>query len=150
MARTSVTPDLIKALRDAATAALPDVTVTNGLSREWNTGDYLMVGVDDPDGLKAQASDSSHEQQTNNDRDQDGRLTCVALSTNGHADQDDAMDAVYSIMGTVDMMLRSGAVTVAGVKFWQLDISDESYSQNIPDLGTSALLVFRIHFVARI
>lgn len=150
MSRASVFPDLTDALLSASTAALPDVTVTDGLAFEWNTGDYLMVGVDDPDGLKAQAGNGEQEQPTNNDRDESGDLTCAALSMNGQADQKAARNAVFGLMAAVEGLLRAGRVVVTGVKFWQLDLASFAYSQNIPDLGTSALLVFRIHYVARI
>lgn len=150
MSRPSVFPDLIDALFAASTTALPDVTVTDGLTFEWNTGDYLMIGVDDPDGLKVQAGNGEQEQVTNNDRDESGDLTCAALAANGQADQKSARDAVFAIMTAIEGLLRAGSVAVPGVKFWQLDLASFAYSQNIPNLGTSALLAFRIHYVARI
>lgn len=150
MSRPSVLPDLVDALVAACTTALTAATVTDGLAFEWNTGDYLMIGVDDPDGLKAQAGNAEQEQVTNNDRDESGDLTCAALAVNGQADQKSARDAVFGLMAAVESLLRARSVIVSGVKFWQLDLASFVYSQNIPDLGTSALLVFRIHYVARI
>lgn len=157
---SSVVPSLIDALISTATAALPNVDVYDGFGVSEDPGDFLMIGVDDPDSQAAAfSSDSSQTQATAGtprSRNQTGAITCAALSWNGNAGnagQKTARDAVYAIQAAVENALRADptlGVAPPNGQVLVLQIGDERLSQNQYDLGCDALLIFTVQFEARI
>lgn len=152
---TSVVPDLIDALVTAAGAAL-SVTVYDGIGVTDDPGDFLMVGVEDPD-LEGAAFSADVKQEwaavgTGAPRDETGEITCAALSWNGngYAGVKQARDGAYAITEAVENLLRANpSLGVAGV-LWTGFGTTSQLSQAQDAQGASALLVFRINFRARI
>lgn len=149
----SVVPALIDALFDAATAALPDVLVLDGMGATEEPGDYLMVGVDDPDSdADAFSADSQQQWASANHttRDESGVVTCAALSWNGDGDQKAARDSAYASVEALAAACRTtpdlGIPTMAWTSFG----SDTRLTQGQFDSGATALVVFQIAFRARI
>lgn len=149
----SVVPALIDALLAAAKTELPSTLVLDGFGVTDDPGDYLMIGVEDPD-LEGFAFSADARQEWANVnhlvRDESGDITCAALSWNGDGDQKAARDAVYATAGAVENLLRDNpSLGVAGV-LWTGYGSSAQLMQNQDKHGAIALLVFRINFRARI
>lgn len=159
---TSVIPLLIDALFTQATSTLTDRLVTDGYGA---TNDYnpnvLMVGVDDPDD-RASATSSDTEQSmatmgTPRSRDQQGSITCAALSWRGDTDQKAARDAAYATLAAVENLLRADPTLGVGQPGRVVcQLGDERLSQNqyaaTDDTagGVDALVIFTVNFRARI
>lgn len=150
---TSVVPAVIDALVAQATEALSDVKVYDGFGITDNPGDFLMVGVDDPDTESAANSANSQQEWPHvghSTRDETGEITLVALSWNGKADAKVARDGAYAISAAVEDLLRTDpTLGVAGVLWTSFGTSTE-LTQQQGEGGASALLVFKIAFMARI
>lgn len=109
---TSVVPALLDALVEALTTALPDVNVYDGFGLSDDPGDFLMVGVDDPDPQSSGESASSNREQmamtpTAAVYRETGTVTCAGFSWNGDADPKIARDAVYAMADALDAEVRS-------------------------------------------
>lgn len=153
---TTVIPVLIDALVTQATTALPNVNVFDGYGVTDDPGDFLMVGVEDPDATdsasSADSSQSAATMGTPRTRDETGSISCVALSWNGNADQKAARDAVFAITEAVASLCRSnpslgvaaGGLVVTGFG------ADQRLLQNQDENGTEAAVIFTISFRARI
>lgn len=153
---TSVVPALIDALVAASTTALPSVRVSDGIGATDDPGDFLMIGVEDPDIEGASFSAETRQDWasvgTNAPRDEQGEITCVAVSWNGNGPEGAkaARDGAYAISAAVENLLRdTPALGVAGL-LWTSFGSSSQLSQAQGSTGASALLVFRINFRARI
>ena len=149
----SAVPAVIDALVSAATSALPDVSVSDGYSLADEYGDYLYVGVDDPDSVNpAQSADTQHAWAHANytTHDQEGTITCAAHSWNGDADPKTARDAAYAIASTVAQILRDTPSLGIPTLLWARFGARESLSQGQGPGGASALVVFTIAFRARL
>jgi hypothetical protein len=154
---TSVVPALIDALLAQARVNLPAILVFDGAYAATDEpGDYLMVGVDDPESTGPTAADTAQEvanMGTPRDRDESGSVQCAALSWNGEWDQKAARDAVYATFAQVEDLLRAdpslglqaGGYLVAGIGR-TTKLSQGPFSEN----GLGALLTFSIDFRARI
>lgn len=150
---TSVIPALIDALVAQSTTALPSVKVYDGLAVTNDPGDFLMVGVEDPD-LESAASSATAEQSwahsTGTSRDESGEITCAALSWNGDGNLKTARDGVFAITAAVENLLRNDPdLGVAGL-LWTSFGSTVELSQGQGDMGADALVVFKVAFRARI
>lgn len=151
---TSVIPALIDALFTQATAALPDVSVHDGYGVSEDPGNFLMIGVDDPDSqVAAFTSESSQAMATfGGTREQTGSVTCAALAWNGdggNVGQKAARDAAYAIQATVEGLLRADptlGVTPSNNRPLTAEMGDERLSQNQYDAGCDALLIFTVKF----
>jgi len=152
---TSLVPDLIDALLERANAVLNSDTVRvyDGMMVTSDPGDYLMVGVDDPeaDGF-AQAADADQSwaglgAQAKN---QAGGIWCVAESRNGQGDPKTARDGAYGIVGAVEDLCRDDP-TLGGAlsSGWVSVGGDERLSQSRSG-GASARVAFRVNFQGRI
>lgn len=153
---TSVVPALIDALVTGATAALPDTRVSDGIGATDDPGDFLMVGVEDPD-LEGAAYSAEAKQDwaavgTDAPRDEQGEITCVALSWNGNGPEGakQARDGAYAIAAAVEDLLRATPALGVPQLLWTGFGSSSQLSQAQGSGGASALLVFRITFRARI
>lgn len=106
---TSVVPALIDALVTQLTAALPSVRVYDGYGVSDDPGDFLMVGVEDPESDNGEAARTDEEQiafGSTRPRQEVGAIHMAALSWNGTGDQKAARDAVYAIAAAVANALR--------------------------------------------
>jgi hypothetical protein len=154
---TSVVPALIDALVAAAVAALPSALVIDGIGNTDSAGDYLMVGVDEPDqygsGTSIQAASVEQNQMTfgaTRPRMEQGQIYISARSVNGDANQKAARDAVYAMQEALAAALRTtNDLGVTGV----MQISNGSslsLDQDQNEYGAVATLTYSIAFTAQI
>lgn len=152
---TSVVPALIDALVTAARTALPDALVSDGIGATDDPGDFLMIGVEDPDIEGASFSADTRQDWANANyttRDEQGEITCVALSWNGDGPEGAkaARDGAYAISAAVETLLRANPSLGVDGLLWTGFGSSSQLSQAQGSAGASALLVFRINFRARV
>ena len=149
MSRTSVIPDLIDALVTQATAALPEVSVTDGEATTSDLKDYLMVGVEDATQAVTTGaeSDQSWPLATPTGRDEEGGVWCAAFTTGTTTKE--ARDRAFAIAGAVQTLLRSDTrLGIPGMKL--TSYGQQRFSQWQASYGPAALLLFNISFKARI
>lgn len=152
----SVVPALIDALVAQATAALADVSVYDGYGVGDDPGDFLMIGVDDPDSQVAAFSTESSQAMASfgspHARSQAGSVTCAALSWNGNRGnvaQKSARDAAYAIQAAVESLLRADptlGIAAPNQMPLTVEMGDERLSQNQYEAGCDALLIFTVKF----
>ena len=150
---TSVVPALIDALIAAATAVLPDVTVSDCWPAELNSGDWLLFGVADPDVNRTvgATSSQSYPHVTRPARAETGEVFGVVFCAHGDDDAKGARDAAYAVLGAVETLLRdSVTLNVPGV--WKTNLSPGDYTPaRFADYGGAAVTVqFKVEFEARI
>lgn len=148
---TSIVPSLIDALITAAGTALPSVTVTDGVITGMPEGDYLFIGVDDPDVTRWQSATSDQEwaNASYTSRNETGSITCAAHSWTGDAGPKAARDAAYATAGAIQNLLRDRtSFNVPGLLF--MNYARGSLTQMQDDDGAMALLIFQLDFKARI
>ncbi len=149
---TSVIPAVIDYLVAHASVALTGVRVYDGYDSSDDPGDFLMVGVDDPESPNAAFSADSTQDwahANNTARDEMGDVTCAALSWNGIGDQKLARDAAFAITATVEVLLRADP-TLGGIVLWSSYGTTTQLTQQQSTNGVMALVVFKVHFRARI
>lgn len=148
----SVVPALFDALIAAAAAALPTTQVSDGIGNTEYPGDFLMIGISD-DGPNPSTAVRSRQKWANANgtaRDEEGDITCLAVSWNGNADPKAARDGVYATKAAVENLLRANpSLGVAGV-LWTSAGTDENLEQDQDNNGAVAYLVFTIAYRARI
>lgn len=150
---TSVIPALIDALVAAAKAALSNLLVNDGYGVTEDPGNYLMIGVDDPDRPDAALSASSQQDWAHANytaRDEEGDITCAALSWTGDTDQKVSRDAVFATTAAVENMLRANPSLGLANLLWTSYGSATQLNQWQDAEGSMALVVFQVHFRARI
>lgn len=154
-ARSSVIPDLIDALVAVGGSLMPDVTVTDGLPLEANTGAYLSIGVDDPGVTSAAVAARSTVEWAGaaliNGLNEAGEITCAAW-TRGRADADmkTSRDEAFAIHAALLAYIRTHVgLGVAGVWSTWVGGADE-FSQTQDEYGATAILRFGFYFKARI
>lgn len=151
---TSVVPALMSAIVTTAKAQLPNLIVTDGWADSDDPGDYLMIGVEDPDVDGYAESASSQQEWANANytaRDEEGDINCVALSWNGDADAGAARDAVYANVAALEDALRFNPPQGLDDVLWTSIMAAGGRLNQIQDNGGAvALLLFTIHFRARI
>lgn len=152
---TSAIPAVIDALLEQATATLPAILVLDGYGVTDDPGDFLMVGVDDPDSEVAANSADSQQSRANvgqsGDRTEDGEITCAALSWNGAAGDvgaKAARDGVFAITSALEGLLRASPDLGLGPTIWTNFGTQLELYQQQGEGGSSALVVFRIGFHA--
>ena len=151
---TSVVPALIDALTAAATAALPQVFVYDSVPVTTEPGDYLMVGVSDPDDpSESEAATVTQQQMTfgaTRPRMEEGVIHMAARSINGDSLAKVARDAVYAIQEALATAVRTtDNLGVTGVM--QIgNASDLKFMQGPTAYGAQATLLYGIAFKATI
>lgn len=149
---TSVVPALFDALIMAAIAALPGTQVSDGIGNTEYPGDFLMVGISDdgPNPSTAVRSKQAWANANGTVRDEEGDITCLAVSWNGDADPKAARDGVYATKAAVENLCRANpSLGVSGV-LWASAGTDENLEQDQDNNGAVAYLVFTIAYRARI
>jgi len=155
----SVVPALIDALVTQSRTALGSTAaVYDGYGASADPGNYLMVGVDDPD--QAQPAPSMSESQamatlgTPRSRDEEGSIPNVAYCWNGDGEngQKAARDAAYAIVEAVAALLRTDPTMGVGQPGRVVcQVGDISLDQNSAQgVGAYALITFTVAFKARI
>lgn len=150
---TSAVPALIDAMFTAFTAALTGVKVYDGFGVSDDPGDFLMIGVEDPDlegfGFSADVKqDWANANYTA--REESGDIVCAALSWNGDGNQKVARDAVYATQSAVENVLRGNPSLGVSTVLWTSFGTSAQLSQIQDHKGCAALLIFRIFFRAQI
>lgn len=150
---TSVVPALIDALVAQARTNLTDVNVFDGFGVTADPGNFLMIGVEDPDTEDAAFSADTRQAWANANytaRDESGDITCVALAWNGDGNQKSARDAVYAIATAVENFLRANPSLGLTGLLWTGFGTSSQLSQAQGEAGAAAQLIFRVEFRARI
>lgn len=152
---TSVIPALIDALVASAKNALPSqgIVVLDGYGVTEFVGNYLMIGVDDPYKPDASISASSaqdwaHANYTT--RDEEGDITCAALSYSGDANQKTARDSAFATTAAMENLLRANPTLGLANLLWTSYGTSTQLEQSQDADGSWALIVFSVHFRARI
>lgn len=150
---TSAVPFVIDALVAAATTALPNLGVYDGFGLSDTPGDFLMVGVEDPD--NADTAESANAQQSwahvgGTARDEEGDVTCCALSWNGDGDQNAARTAAYATLAALEDLLRADKTLGVATVLWTSFGTSQQLHQAQDTSGAVAWVVFQIHFRARL
>jgi hypothetical protein len=149
---TSVIPALIDALVEQAGQSLEAVLVFDGMRVTSDPGDYLMVGVDDPDAdgfAQAADADQAWAGLGAHAKNQTGGVWCVAESRNGDGDPKAARDAAYATVAAVEDLCRVDPTLAVLTGGWASVGGDERLSQSRVG-GASARVAFRVNFQARI
>ncbi len=149
---TSVVPALLDALFTLSTAALPNIVVTDGPGITSDPGDFLMVGIQDPDADVPLAAVSEEDQMawgTARPRQETGSVHLCAYSWNGDGDQKAARDAVYAIAAAVANGVRPDNLAVTGLMKVGYGTST-TFRQGQSEIGAGALLMFSVDFMAQI
>lgn len=157
MNTTSAIPDVIDALFTQCGQALPNVTVSDGFGVTDSAGEFLFIGVESPDDEDSSTSAESSQQAatfgTDRPRQEDGTITCAALSSNGNTNgQKAARDAVFALAKSVaDLCRADPALGVTGYRSLVTDYgTTQRLTQNQYDNGVDAILTFTVRFRARI
>jgi hypothetical protein len=149
----SVVPALVDALVAAAVAAVPAAKVYDGFGVSDDPGDFLMIGVDDPDGARPAQSASTQQEWAYigaTDRWETGDVTCAALSWNGDGNQKAARDAAYETAEALASALRANPSLGLSNVEWTGYGTRSDLTQTQDDSGALALLVFQVNFKALI
>lgn len=155
---TSAIPDVIDALFTLCQTNLTGVTVYDGYGSSSDPGDFLMIGVEDPNSANPANSADSRQQWANatgTARDEQGLVTCAAVSWNGDADQKAARTAAFATVAAVENLIRTD-YTLGGLSslLW-CEIGGSTgtgmvLTQATNASGALAQVVFRVHYRARI
>lgn len=149
---------LIDRLLDVFTEVLPDVMVYDGFGVSDDPGDFLMIGVEDPDAQDSATAAESEQKWAGlgaKSRDESGTITCAALSWNGNGaagGQKEARAGAKAIVDAVENVLRADPNLddiVPGL-MWTGFGTRFRLVQDQNSTGAMALAVFDIAFRARI
>ena len=156
--RSSIAADLITTLADGLQSELgTDVQVTVGLPVGLNSGDYLGIGIVDPEDAKSRSSYNSTitwaTDMTVDGFDEVGELALAAVAIRGSDDLSEPISAVYSILSDLIAWLRSkwSASDLLGIKgLWDLRVSNLDMTTYQNEFGCAAYLQIRLAFQATI
>jgi hypothetical protein len=149
---TSAVPALIDAMVATFDAAL-SANVYDGYGNSDDPGDFLMVGIDDPDSDDWADAATTKQDWANANytaRSEEGDIICAALSWNGDGNQKAARDAVYATQAAVETALRANPSLGVSSVLWTSFGTDASYRQIQGQHGAASLLIFRIFFRAQL
>lgn len=156
----SALPQAIDALVALAQTYVPSgVSVYDGEAASDDPGDFLMVGVQDPDSDTMSLSGESQQGWSSvgygsGYTDESGDITCAAVAWNGdsgNAAQKAARDDAYEIAKALAKAISIDPTLGLGDWFRGCRFGTQiTLSQMTGDSGVSALLVFQIHFDAYI
>ena len=144
--------DLIDAMVADFTAlpALANVTVCDGPSIVNDPGDYLFVGIDNPDddnGIGVSGT-QSWPLATYTYREDDGDIWLAAYADNGAGAMKPARDAATAVMEAVQDRVHANP-TLGVAQVTRLAFSDYTYRPMQTANGAAVVLLFRITFTAR-
>jgi hypothetical protein len=156
--RSSIATDLITALADGLQSELgTDVLVTVGLPVGMNSGDYLGIGIVDPEDAKSRSSFNSTitwaTDMTVDGFDEVGELSLAAVAIRGSDDLSEPIAAVNSILSDLIAWLRSKWSTsdLLGIEgLWDLRVSNLDLTTYQNESGCAAYLQIRLAFQATI
>jgi hypothetical protein len=153
---TAVVFDLVTALVNTCATALPGVSVYDGQGASDDPGNFLMIGVEDPDDPgPAEAASGSLEWAGLGHRasKENGSIACVALAwsgNTGNAAQQAVREAVRDMVGTVETTLRNDpnlGGTVPGLN-WVRYAGNFRLRQISAADGVAAVFRFDVAYIA--
>lgn len=154
---TSVVFGLIDELVTHFRDALADVMVSDGFGLSADARDFLMVGVEDPNGSEATSADVQQEWAGlgANARYEAGTVTCAALAWRGNPGdegQGEARAAAAAIVAAVENNLREDPNLGSAVPglMWVGFGTRIRLVQDQTEAGPMALVVFDIAYKAKI
>ena len=150
---TSVVFDLIGTLVTRFDAAVT-ANVYDGFGVTDDPGNYLMVGVEDPDSDRGIAAEARQDWAAigNRARYEEGTVTCVAMAWNGDGDLAAARTACKAITVEAENHLRSDpnlGGTVTGLMWTGYGTRTQLIPIQAED-GACVICVFDVAFKARI
>jgi len=152
---TSVVFDLIGTLVTGFDTALAAATVYDGYGKtDEVAGDYVMVGIEDPDSDRATSAEARQDWAGlgARARNEEGTVTCLALSWNGNDDLAQARAAVKATTGAIEDYLRAdpdlGGV-VPGLLWTGYGTRTQLIQIQATD-GACVICVFEVAFKARV
>lgn len=146
--------DLINALVDRLTLAMPSVVVYDGYpDSEDLPQQFVVVGVPNP--YDETAATSATTQQSwahanNTARNEQGDVFCVASVTDGSNNARAARTGLQAIVGAVENLLRTDYSLGVPTLLWTSYGVSTDLIQDQTKQGASAQLTFSIFFRARI
>lgn len=147
---TSRIPAVVKALRDTAQAALPDLDVRLGPPSGELPERGLFVNDTSDDEAEFRQSWAGNGARA---RNEDFDLPCLLYRDTGDNDQDTVsaeMDAVFADFATVENLLRSGDLNLGVTGFSvECEVAEGAWSQD-PSDGLVTRLRFTVHVKTRI
>lgn len=153
---TSALPEVIDALVSLSDAALSAANVIDGIGVTDDPGDYLMIGVEDPD-IEGAAFSADIEQSRatmSGARDETGTVTCCAMSWNGDssaAGQKAARDAAFATVDAVATIVRTTSPTLGVSAVLKTEFGARiTVSQAQDASGASCMVIFSVAYLARI
>jgi len=151
---TSVVPALIDALVTQARSALPNTLILDGIGNTDDPGDYLMVGVDDPDADDESGAADITQQPlafgSTRPRRETGVIHMAARSVDGASSAKTARDAVYALQEALAAVLRTtDSLGIAGVMSLG-NGANVRLLQSQTSYGATATLLYDIAFDAQI
>lgn len=153
MTTTAVYP-LLTALLSQLPPVLTGINVLDGYGLTDDPGNYLMIGVEDPDTDRATSAESAQEWNGlgAKARREAGEITCIAMAWNGTADLAAARASCKAITDAVENQLRSDpnlGGAVPGLMWVGYGTRTELIQLQAED-GACVMCVFNIAFQARI
>lgn len=155
----SVVPQAIDALVALAREDLGDLASTyDGEGASDDPGDFLMIGVEDPDSEAMSLSAETDQDwasigAASNAFQEEGTITCAAVAWTGDSGQTAqkiARDKAYAIIAALSKATSADATLGLGPWFVGRVIGHQNLSQMTHDQGVTALVVFQFRFAARL
>ena len=146
--------DVINALIAKFATVLPAVTVYDSFpDTDAPPDSYIVVGIPDPSDANAATSASSVQEwaHTNHTRrDEAGDVWCVAVAADGGNSPAAARATVRAMTDAVEAALRDDYTLGVTGLLWTSYGTSTDLQQDRTDRGAIAMLVFSVHFRARI
>lgn len=149
----SAFPAVVDALVAAVTAERPDVLVLDGEGSTDDPGDFLMVGSNNATGDGTVTSGALRQSWANANataRDEEGEVSCFALSWNGDGDPKTARDRAFSICESVASLCRDTPDLGVPQLLWTSFGATSNVSQIQTEDGALCTVEFQIFYRARI
>lgn len=151
---TSALPSVVDGLVTLSTAALPNALVLDGPGVTDDPGNFLMIGVEDPDIESAAFSADVSQERISmaGGRQESGTITCCALSWNGdgsNAGQKSARDAAFATVAVVENIVRVTSPTLGVSAVRKTELGERlTVSQAQGDTGSSCMVIFSVAYLA--
>lgn len=146
--------DVIDALVTQYTSALTNFTVYDGVGASNDPGNFLMVGVPDPDSEQTPTSAEASQEWAGlgaRARDEAGSVTCCALAWNGETSGlRDARSVIRGMLNTISALHRDDPTIGIGAVMWTGLGQNIRIDQIQSDAGSMVLVVFDVMFKARV
>lgn len=146
--------DVIDALVTKYRTALPNVTVYDGTGISEDPGDFVMVGVGDPDSDQPPTSAETTSEWAGlgaRARDEEGTITCCAVSWNGESEGlASARAGIRSIVNAISDAHRADPTLGLGPVMWTGFGARATTTQIQATDGSSVVHYFEIQFKARL